>query len=74
MSLFHKVNGDNHFVVDEANSDEQYCYIDLPGVGTVSIKRENEGVVVDIFSLHVSDEPVASCYAFYSDLLEDSDG
>jgi len=59
------------FVVDKYNSDDEYCYVDITGIGTVVIKKDEEGIAVDIFPLHVVDEPVASCWALYSELTEE---
>jgi len=35
------------------------------------IKNEYDGIVVDIFPLHVADAPVASTWAHMSDLVEE---
>ena len=56
------------FVIDENNSDQEYLYVDIPGKGTVVIKSQDNGIVVDIFPLQVSDAPVASTWADMSDL------
>jgi len=62
------------FKVDEANSDDEYFYVDVPSKGiTVAIKAEGEGVVVDLYSMQVSDESLASTYAFTSE-AEDAAG
>ena len=60
----------NDFFVDKDNSIEEYLYVDVAGKGTVVIKNESEGIVVDIFPFHVSDEPVASTWAHINDLTE----
>jgi len=66
MKLYEKT-----FKIDDCNSDEEYLYVDIPGYGTVCIKvQEGEGIVVDIFSLFIEDELVASTYATMSDLAE----
>jgi hypothetical protein len=57
----------NGFFVDTGASDEEYLFIDVDGF-TVAIKREAEGLVVDLYPLHVVDEPVASTYAFHSEV------
>lgn len=66
MTIHHKVG--EHFVIDEANSEGDYLYVDVQGKGTVVIKREDEGIVVDIYPFNVTDEPVASTWAHDSDL------
>lgn len=57
------------FSIDKVNSDNQYLFVDVAGVGTVVIKREEAGIVVDIYPLHVVDAPVASTYVFDTDLV-----
>lgn len=64
-----KING---FYIDEDNSDSEYLYVDVFGKGTVVIKRESEGIVVDIFPFHVVDQPVASTWAHDNDLTEET--
>ena len=59
---------DNWYNIDKVNSNEEYLYIDLPGIGSVQIKREEEGIVVDIYPLRVADEPVASTWASFNEL------
>ncbi len=66
-----KVN--NTFYIDEVNSDEEYLYVDMEGLCTVVIKREHEGVVVDIYPLTIADEPVASTYAFEWELWDNDE-
>lgn len=60
----------NVFYIDEDNSDEQYLYVDVFGRGTVVIKAEDEGIVVDIYPLWVADEPVATTWAHMNDLIQ----
>lgn len=68
------------FEVDEGASDETYLYVDFPG-GTVVIKLENEGVVVDVYprrvrggySMAIVGAPVASTWCTYADLNEASE-
>jgi hypothetical protein len=62
--------GHKMFKIDDANCDDQYLWVDVFGRGTVCIKAEDEGIVVDIFPFHVVDEPVASTWAHMSDLAE----
>jgi hypothetical protein len=56
------------FYIDLASSDQEYLYVDVDGF-TVAMKREVEGIVVDIFPLHVVDEAIASTYAFHQEKL-----
>lgn len=58
------------FQIDHTSSDDTYLIVDVAGIATVSIKRESEGIVADIYPLHASGEPVASTYAFDDDLTE----
>jgi hypothetical protein len=62
----------NGFFIDTDASDEEYLYIDVDGF-TVAIKRETEGIVVDLYPLHVVDEPIASTYAFHSEFSAEDD-
>ena len=57
------------FKIDATNSDDEYLYVDVKGLGTVIIKSESEGIVVDIYPLHVVDEAVASTWAHINDLF-----
>lgn len=59
------------FNIDKDNSDDEYLYVDVLGRGTVIIKNESEGIVVDIYPLHVVDAPVASTWAHDSDLMKE---
>ena len=66
------------FYIDKDNSDDEYLYVDVIGKGTVVIKNESEGIVVDIFGIDskvgdMSDarEPVASTWAHDNDLMEE---
>jgi hypothetical protein len=58
------------FTIDKNASDEQYLYVDVSGRGTVIIKAEDEGIVVDVYPFHVVDEPVATCWVHMNDLVE----
>jgi len=55
------------FSIDHTLSDNQYLFIAVGETARVVIKRETEGVVVDIYASS-GDDPVASTYAFDSDL------
>lgn len=57
------------FHIDETISGGPLLYVDIRGLGTVAIQRTDEGVLVDIFPLFEADQPVASCYAFESELI-----
>jgi len=48
------------FKIDWENSDEEYLYVDVMDRGTVVIKREAEGIIVDVFPFRVTDAPVAT--------------
>ena len=63
----------NSFRIDEDNSDKEYLYVDVQGKGTVVIKREDEGIVVDIYPFHVVDEPVATMWVHDNDLMEEAE-
>lgn len=68
------------FYIDKDNSDDEYLYVDVIGKGTVVIKKEDEGIVVDIFGIDskvgdMSDarEPIASTWATNEELNEEED-
>lgn len=61
------------FDIDEDSSDDEYLYVDVPGLGTIQIHNTGEGIAVDILPLHVVDESLASCYATNEDLLDAQD-
>jgi hypothetical protein len=62
----------NGFYIDTDASNEQYLFIDVDGF-SVSIKREAEGIVVDVYPLHFDGEPVASTYALLSEIAREDD-
>ena len=62
------MNYTNTFKIDATNSDEEYLYVDVKGLGTVAVKAQEEGIVVDIYPFHVADEAVASTWAHINDL------
>jgi hypothetical protein len=66
------MNIHRNFRIDEANSDDQYLYVHVAGRGTVCIKREDDGIVVDVLRRLPTDNPdqdcVASTWAHLSDL------
>lgn len=60
------------FYVDDANSDDEHFYVDVPSRSmTVAITRTDEGVVVDLYPLAVADEPLASTYAFTAEAINE---
>ena len=59
------------FNIDKTNSDDEYLYVDVEGLGTVVIKAQTDGIAVDIYPFQVVDEPVASTYAHINELVED---
>lgn len=62
----------NGFHINIDSSDEEYLTIDVDCF-TVVLKREVEGIVVDVYPLHAEGEPVATTYAVYSDLGEQAE-
>lgn len=54
----------NTFKIDKINSDEEYLFIDIPNADkTVVIKRDDEGIVLDVFPMSkVVDEPITSTW------------
>lgn len=53
--------------IDEYNSDDKYLYIDIPE-GTLQIKRDDEGLVIDVYPLMVVDEPTFSTWILYTEM------
>ncbi|HMW10681.1 MAG TPA: hypothetical protein PJ987_09570 [Bacteroidia bacterium] len=45
----------------------EYLHIRVNSMIDVQIKREHEGVVVDLYPLHAVDEPIASTYGMWGD-------
>jgi hypothetical protein len=60
----------NGFFIDTESSNDEYLFIDVDGF-TVAIKRETEGIVVDLYPLQVVDEPIASTYAFHTEVAKE---
>lgn len=58
----------NWYQVDKQNSDDEYLYIDIIGIGTVCIKKDEEGIVVDMWGKELGDSPTASMWATYDQL------
>lgn len=54
------------FVIDHAASDHEYLIVEVDALMTVTIKREAEGVIVDLRPLD-GEAPIASAYAFDHD-------
>jgi hypothetical protein len=59
------------FVVDETCSDHEYLFVDIHPLATVVIKLEAEGIVVDIYPLGCSGEPLATTCALGAELCDD---
>jgi hypothetical protein len=57
------------FSIDPALSDDQYLFVHVGQTARVVIKRETEGIVVDVYHA-TGGEPVASTYAFDNDLTD----
>jgi len=60
------------FTIDDKLSDAEYLYVRVEGSGVVCIKREGEGIVVDIFPQILSEETesLASVYVFDHEMVE----
>lgn len=69
-ALSAEITQQSTFQVDNKASGETCFSVQVAGIATVSIKRETEGIVADIYPLHASNEPVASTYAFDDDLTD----
>lgn len=60
------LTGLKQFSITTSADDPRYLYIQV-GPGTIQIKLDEEGVVVDIFD--GEDDVLATCYAEYTDIL-----
>lgn len=56
------------FKIDKTNSDEEYLCVDVEGLGTVTIKEQEEGIIVDMYPFHAVGEAVSSTWAHINDL------
>jgi hypothetical protein len=45
------------------DGEDQYLVIAVDGLGVVQVKRQADGIVVDVFGLEDAHAPVASCWA-----------
>lgn len=59
------------FNIDALNSDEEYLYVDVPGYGTVQVKVQPDGLVVDVFRFNPTENAAADCVATLSASIED---
>lgn len=64
---------DRTFEIDNDNSDDTYQFVDVAGVATVAIKREDEGILVEILKIDGSGPPIASAYAFDNEFHTDKE-
>jgi hypothetical protein len=61
----------SQFRVDEDNNDDEHFYVDIAGRGTVVIVSNRDGVSVDVYPLHVVDEPLATFWLTDDDFQEE---
>ena len=61
------------FKIDHEMSDHEYLVVDVVGRGVVIIKREEEGIVIDIYAFDNAEDPVASTWAHMDDLFSGED-
>jgi hypothetical protein len=57
------VNVPTTFAIDTKASTKEYLYVEIGGFCTVAIKRETEGIVVDLYALHGVGRSLASICA-----------
>lgn len=57
------VNVPTTFGIDTKASNKEYLYVDVDGFCTVAIKREAEGIVVDLYAMGGEGEPLDSICA-----------
>jgi len=53
---------------NEKFSPDEYLYVKVNGVIDVQIKKDEEGVAVDLYPVQESDEPVASTFCSYTEV------
>ena len=73
MTAMFCVSDEDGNTKDYGERIEIYLYKDVWGWGSVTIKAEDEGIVVDIFPFHVVDEPVATVCVHMSDLVKEEE-
>ena len=62
------------FKVDAENSTDECMYIEVKDkFAKIAIIRTDEGIVVDVYPLDMHAQPMASTYAFESELREKDD-
>ena len=62
------------FKVDRKNSDDTCMYVEVKDkFAKVAIIRTDEGIVVDVYPLDMSSEPMVSTYAFEDELRAEDD-
>ncbi len=61
------------FVIDTDSSNEQQLFVDIPGLCSIGIKREQDGVVVDIYREGGEGNAVGTATGWNEDLLDDAD-
>jgi hypothetical protein len=57
----------SQFTVDTDNSNDEDFIVDIAGKGSVIIKSNQDGVSVDIYPMHVVDEPIFTGYVLNND-------
>ena len=67
-----KMNEAQWWEIEEESSNGDYLYIWMPGIGTIGVKRENEGIVIYVYPLPVGgiSVPVETMAITYEDLNE----
>jgi hypothetical protein len=56
------------YKIDETSSNDEYLYIDLIGIGSVCIQKDDEGIIVDMWGIKPQDKPTGMMCATYNDL------
>lgn len=61
---------DKVFVISEESSKNvNRLYVDVDGIGTIVIKRDDDGVAVEVFQLHAIDRGPIEELRFSNDAL-----
>lgn len=60
------------FTIDSV--DARYLHIDIEALATLIIKRDDEGIILDLYPFHrLESEPVATTWAHEHDILDDAE-
>lgn len=56
------------YMIDDANSDDEYLYIDIAGGASLCVKTTDEGIIVDLYPAQVADSSIATMGATWAEI------